>query len=55
MGGPDDKAKAYAEAHGGENDVRSNIRQGGETMRPAGSLSSDAVGGTGGQTGQESG
>ncbi|KAK5125588.1 hypothetical protein LTR08_005192 [Meristemomyces frigidus] len=26
LGGPEDKARAYAEAQGGENDVRSNIR-----------------------------
>ncbi|KAI7554245.1 hypothetical protein KC331_g669, partial [Hortaea werneckii] len=54
-GGPEDKARAFAEAQGGSDEIRSNIRQGGETVRPAGSMGSDAVGGTGKQTGQESG
>lgn len=54
-GGPEDKARAFAEAQGGSDAIRSNIRQGGETVRPAGSMGSDAVGGTGKQTGQESG
>ncbi|KAH9835973.1 hypothetical protein Tdes44962_MAKER01892 [Teratosphaeria destructans] len=55
LGGPEDKARAYAEAQGGEDDVRSNIRQGGETIRPSGSARNAAAGGTGKQTGQESG
>lgn len=50
VGGPEDKAQAYAEAHGGENDVRGNIRQGGDTIRPAGSLPSGATDGTGKRT-----
>ncbi|TKA30686.1 hypothetical protein B0A50_02406 [Salinomyces thailandicus] len=54
-GGPEDKARAFAEAQGGSDDVRGNIRQGGETIRPSGNLSNDAAGGTGKQTGQESG
>ncbi|KAK4556554.1 hypothetical protein LTR86_006125 [Recurvomyces mirabilis] len=31
LGGPEDKAQAYAEASGGNNDVRGNIRQKGES------------------------
>lgn len=55
LGGPVDKARAYAEEHGGENDVRGNVRQGGETVRPAGSMASEAVGGVGKMTGEQSG
>ncbi|KAK4539113.1 hypothetical protein LTR36_001468 [Oleoguttula mirabilis] len=55
IGGPEDKARAYATAQGGENDVRSNIRQGGDTIRPSAGSANDAVGGTGKQTGAESG
>ncbi|KAK4988211.1 hypothetical protein LTR66_007383 [Elasticomyces elasticus] len=36
VGGPEDKAKLHAEANPGNDDVRSNIRQGGETIRPSG-------------------
>lgn len=37
-GGPEDKARIYAEEHGGNDDVRGNVRQGGDTVRPAGSM-----------------
>ncbi|KAF2106830.1 hypothetical protein BDV96DRAFT_590539 [Lophiotrema nucula] len=37
-GGPEGDARQYAEDHGGEDDVRGNVRQGGETVRPAGSM-----------------
>jgi len=47
LGGPEDKAAAYADAQGGNDDVRSNIRQGGDTIRPAGSMAGNAAGGTG--------
>jgi len=50
LGGPEDKARVYAQEQGGNDDVRSNIRQGGETVRPAGSMSNDAQGGTGKRT-----
>ena len=50
VGGPEDKAQAYAEAQGGNDDVRSNIRQGGDTIRPAGSMSNNAADGTGKRT-----
>ncbi len=33
-GGPETKQALYEEAQGGNDDVRSNIRQGGETRRP---------------------
>lgn len=33
-GGPEDKAAQALEDRGGDNDIRSNIRQGGETNRP---------------------
>ncbi|KAF2084275.1 hypothetical protein K490DRAFT_59697 [Saccharata proteae CBS 121410] len=35
-GGPEDKARMYAESQPGNDDVRSNIRQGDETVRPPG-------------------
>lgn len=35
-GGPEDKDRAYAEDQPGNDDVRGNIRQGGETRRPPG-------------------
>lgn len=35
-GGPEDKAQIYADENAGNNDVRGNIRQGGETLRPLG-------------------
>jgi len=50
VGGPEDKAAAYAEAQGGNDDVRSNIRQGGETIRPAGSMASNSADGAGKRT-----
>ncbi|KAK5161621.1 hypothetical protein BJ546DRAFT_1070454 [Cryomyces antarcticus] len=33
-GGPEDKAAQHEDANPGDDDVRSNIRQGGETRRP---------------------
>ncbi|KAK4922537.1 hypothetical protein LTR66_010295 [Elasticomyces elasticus] len=36
VGGPEDKARLHEEANPGNDDVRSNIRQGGETVRPSG-------------------
>ena len=33
-GGPETKQALYEETSGGNDDVRSNIRQGGETHRP---------------------
>lgn len=50
VGGPEDKAAIDAEIRGGDNDIRSNIRQGDETIRPAGSLSNAAQGGAGKST-----
>ncbi|KAK8207891.1 hypothetical protein M8818_004144 [Zalaria obscura] len=35
-GGPEDKARLAAETRGGDDDIRENIRQGGETVRPSG-------------------
>jgi hypothetical protein len=50
VGGPEDKAAIDREVRGGDNDIRSNIRQGDETVRPAGSLSNNAAGGAGKST-----
>ena len=50
IGGPEDKAAIDREVRGGDNDIRDNIRQGGSTVRPAGSLSNNAAGGTGKST-----
>ena len=50
VGGPEDKAAIDREVRGGDNDIRDNIRQGGSTVRPAGSLSNDAAGGAGKST-----
>lgn len=36
VGGPEDKARIYEQEQGGNDDIRSNIRQGGETVRPSG-------------------
>lgn len=33
-GGPETKQQLYEEANPGNDDVRSNVRQGGETVRP---------------------
>ncbi|KAM0712118.1 hypothetical protein Q7P37_011212 [Cladosporium fusiforme] len=49
-GGPEDKAAEAAANRGGDNDIRSNIRQGDETVRPAGSIPQNAAGGTGKST-----
>lgn len=49
-GGPEDKAALAAEQRPGDDDIRSNIRQGGETVRPAGSISQNAADGTGKST-----
>ncbi len=49
-GGPEDKAAIAADQRPGDNDIRGNIRQGDETVRPAGSMSNNAVGGTGKST-----
>ena len=35
-GGPETKQRLYEEENPGNDDVRDNIRQGGETIRPAG-------------------
>jgi len=50
VGGPEDKAAIDREVRGGDNDIRDNIRQGGETVRPAGSMSNNAAGGAGKST-----
>jgi hypothetical protein len=50
VGGPEDTAAIEREVRGGDNDIRDNIRQGGSTVRPAGSLSNDAAGGAGKST-----
>ena len=50
IGGPEDKAAIDREVRGGDNDIRSNIRQGDETVRPSGSLSNNAAGGAGKST-----
>ena len=34
VGGPEDKAKMMEENRGGDDAIRGNIRQGGETVRP---------------------
>ena len=34
VGGPEDKAAMAESARGGDDDVRGNVRQGGETKRP---------------------
>jgi len=34
VGGPEDKARLAQETRGGDDDVRGNVRQGGETRRP---------------------
>lgn len=49
-GGPEDKAALAAENRPGDDDIRSNIRQGDSTIRPAGSISQNAAGGTGKST-----
>jgi hypothetical protein len=50
VGGPEDKAAIDREVRGGDNDIRDNIRQGGSTVRPAGSMSNNAAGGAGKST-----
>jgi hypothetical protein len=40
IGGPEDKARAYEEEYPGNDDVRDNVRQAGETVRPSGQMSS---------------
>jgi len=50
VGGPEDKAAIDREVRPGDNDIRDNIRQGGSTVRPAGSLSNNAAGGAGKST-----
>ncbi|KAF7191074.1 hypothetical protein HII31_07589, partial [Pseudocercospora fuligena] len=47
VGGPEDKARIAAETRGGDNDIRENIRQAGDTIRPGGGDSNNAAGGTG--------
>ena len=49
-GGPEDKAAQAVETRGGDDDIRSNIRQGDSTVRPAGSIPQNAAGGTGKST-----
>ncbi|KAF2260025.1 hypothetical protein CC78DRAFT_536645 [Lojkania enalia] len=39
LGGPEDKNRLYTDAKPGNDDVRGNIRQGGNTVKPAGSMS----------------
>ncbi|KAK3621285.1 hypothetical protein LTR56_022893 [Elasticomyces elasticus] len=51
LGGPEDKAKAYSEAFGGDNAVRGNIRQQGES----GALRDEARDGPSGQPVSSSG
>ncbi|TKA38461.1 hypothetical protein B0A54_10752 [Friedmanniomyces endolithicus] len=51
LGGPEDKAQAFAEAHGGDNAVRGNIRQQGES----GALRDEARDGPSGQPVSSSG
>lgn len=41
-GGPEDKAAMYAAENPGNAHVRENVRQGGETIRPAGQMSNQA-------------
>lgn len=41
LGGPEDKERVYAEANPGNDDVRGNVRQGGETRRPPGQISNE--------------
>lgn len=48
VGGSEDKARIAAEERGGDNDIRENVRQGGETRRPGGGDSNAARGGAGG-------
>lgn len=43
VGGPEDKARIMAEERGGDDNVRGNIRQGGETVRPPGQTSNDSA------------
>jgi len=50
VGGPEDKVALDAANRAGDNDVRENIRQGGETVRPAGSMSNNAADGAGKST-----
>ncbi|KAK4627114.1 hypothetical protein CLAFUW4_04561 [Fulvia fulva] len=50
VGGPEDKARIYADQNGGDDAIRGNIRQGGETIRPGGGDSNASQGGTGGRT-----
>ncbi|KAF2249836.1 hypothetical protein BU26DRAFT_604145 [Trematosphaeria pertusa] len=38
VGGPEDKDRIYDENNPGNDDVRGNVRQGGDTVRPAGSM-----------------
>lgn len=35
-GGPEEKRRTHEEERGGDDDVRGNVRQGGETIRPSG-------------------
>ncbi|KAK0942988.1 hypothetical protein LTR29_005560 [Friedmanniomyces endolithicus] len=51
LGGPEDKAQAFSEAHGGDNAVRGNIRQQGES----GALRDEAREGPSGQPVSSSG
>lgn len=41
VGGPEDKERIYAEENPGNDDVRENVRQGQDTIRPAGSMSNN--------------
>ncbi|CAK3949677.1 Hypothetical predicted protein [Lecanosticta acicola] len=50
VGGPEDKARLAAEDRPGDDDIRENIRQGGETIRPPGQVPNASQGGTGGRT-----
>ncbi|KAF2170244.1 hypothetical protein M409DRAFT_19846 [Zasmidium cellare ATCC 36951] len=47
VGGPEDKARIAREERGGDDDVRGNVRQGGETVRPPNAVSNESRGGEG--------
>ncbi|GAB7358838.1 hypothetical protein MBLNU230_g4061t1 [Neophaeotheca triangularis] len=49
-GGPEDKRQEYVENQGGNQDIGSNVRQGGDTSRPPNDTPNHAVGGTGHST-----
>lgn len=46
-GGPEDKMADAARDFGGEDDVSSKVRQGGETVRPSGNAPNSSAGGQG--------